>query len=94
MTLIVNMIVNLDINLVKGQQPIIVALARGLKEKLEPEFEKPLEQGRLLIISPFDKTTKRVTVQTAEIRNKMMIELADRRYILLPGKCGFQRFCI
>ncbi|MBU0489289.1 MAG: DNA-binding protein [Bacteroidetes bacterium] len=63
--------------LLKGQQPIILALARGLKEKLEPEFEKPLEQGRLLIISPFDKSTKRVTEQTAEVRNKMMIELAD-----------------
>lgn len=64
--------------LLKGHQPIILALARGLKEKMEPEFEKPLEQGRLLIITPFEKTIKRVTEQTAEIRNKMMIELADK----------------
>lgn len=63
--------------LLKGQQPIILVLARGLKDKLEPEFEKLIEQGRLLIITPFDKTTKRVTEQTAELRNKMMIELAD-----------------
>lgn len=63
--------------LLKGHQPIILALARGLKEKLEPEFERPLEEGRLLIISPFEKSIKRVTEQTAEIRNKMMIELAD-----------------
>jgi len=63
--------------LLKGKQPIILALARGLKEKLEPEFEKSVEQGRLLIISPFDSDIKRVTEQTAEIRNKMMIEMAD-----------------
>jgi len=63
--------------LLKGNQPIIIALARGLKEKVEPKLIKPLEQGRILIISPFDKTVKRVTEQTAEIRNKMMIELAD-----------------
>jgi len=63
--------------LLKGNQPIIIALARGLKEKIEPELAKPLEKGRILIISPFDKTVKRVTEQTAEIRNKMMIELAD-----------------
>jgi hypothetical protein len=63
--------------LIKGKQPIILALARGLKEKLEPEFEKPLEQGRLLIITPFDKTIKRVTEQTAATRNKLMIELTD-----------------
>ena len=63
--------------LLKGKQPIILALARGLKEELEPELKKPLEQGRLLIITPFDKTTKRVTELTAETRNKMMIEFAD-----------------
>ena len=63
--------------LLKGNQPIIIALARGLKEKIEPELIKPLEEGRILIISPFDKTVKRVTEQTAEIRNKMMIEIAD-----------------
>ncbi len=63
--------------LLKGTQPIIVALARGLKEMIDPELIKPLEKGRILIISPYDKTVKRVTEQTAEIRNKMMIELAD-----------------
>jgi len=63
--------------LLKGKQPIIIALARGLKEKLEPEFEKPLQEGRLLIISPFDKTVKRVTEETAETRNILMIDLAD-----------------
>jgi predicted Rossmann fold nucleotide-binding protein DprA/Smf involved in DNA uptake len=63
--------------LLKGKQPIILALARGLKEKLEPEFEKPLQEGRLLILSPFDKTVKRVTEETAETRNKLMIALAD-----------------
>lgn len=63
--------------LLKGKQPIILALARGLKEKLEPEFVKPIEQNRLLIISPFDKSTIRITKQTAETRNKLMIDLAD-----------------
>lgn len=63
--------------LLKGNQPIIVALARGLKDKLEPYFQRSLEQGRLLIITPFDKKVKRVTEQTAATRNKMMIELAD-----------------
>ena len=63
--------------LLKGSQPIIIALARGLKEKIEPEFHEPLAQGRLLIITPFDKNIERVTEQTATIRNNMMIEIAD-----------------
>ena len=64
--------------LLKGKQPIIVALARGLKEKLEPEFVKPLEQGRLLIITPFDKSVKRVSSQNAQARNQLMTDLADQ----------------
>ncbi len=63
--------------LLKGTQPIILALARGLKTRLEPELKPPLEQGRLLIITPFDKSVKWVTAENAAIRNRMMIELAD-----------------
>ena len=65
--------------LLKGKQPIIIALARGLKEKIEPEFEKPLSENRLLFVTPFEKeAVKRVTEQTAEKRNKFMIELAEQ----------------
>ncbi len=63
--------------LLKGRQPIIIALARGLKEKLEPELQKSFDNNRLLIITPFEKQIKRVTEQTATVRNKMMIEIAD-----------------
>lgn len=63
--------------LLKGKQPIILALARGLKEKLEPEFENHIADGRLLIISPFGKSLKRISSERAEIRNKLMVELAD-----------------
>ena len=63
--------------LLKGKQPIILALARGLKKKVEKEFEEPIKKGRLLIITPFKEETKRVTEQTAQTRNKIMIELAD-----------------
>lgn len=63
--------------LLKGTQPIILALARGLKQRLEPELQQPLEQGRLLIITPFDYSVKWVTSQTSQLRNRMMIEMAD-----------------
>jgi predicted Rossmann fold nucleotide-binding protein DprA/Smf involved in DNA uptake len=63
--------------LLKGKQPIILVLARGLKDKVDPELQASVEQGRLLIITPFDKSIKRVTEATAEVRNKLMIELAD-----------------
>lgn len=74
--------------LLKGTQPIIIALARGLKEKLEPELQQPLEQGRLLIITPFAKTVKRVTETTAQKRNELMMNLADHITIGFASEGG------
>jgi hypothetical protein len=44
--------------LLNGKQPIILVLARGLKKRIEPELTKPLEEGRLLILTPFDRAVK------------------------------------
>jgi len=56
--------------LLKGKQPLILVLARSMKTRWEPEIEKAINEKRLLVISPFEKETKRVTRKTAEIRNK------------------------
>jgi hypothetical protein len=64
--------------LLKGRQPIIIALARGLKQKIEPELQKAFNEGRLLFITPFEKEVIRVTEKTAAVRNKMMMEIADK----------------
>lgn len=74
--------------LLKGTQPIIVALARGLKEKIEPELQQPLEQGRLLMVTTFGKEIKRVTTQTAQFRNQLMIDMADEIVIGFARKGG------
>lgn len=74
--------------LLKGSQPIIVALARGVKKKLEPELQKPMDQGRLLIVTPFEEEVKRVTAETAMIRNRMMLDMADNIKIGYAGKGG------
>jgi predicted Rossmann fold nucleotide-binding protein DprA/Smf involved in DNA uptake len=63
--------------LLKGKQPIILALARGMKAEPETELMPALAEGRLLIVSPFAQNIKRASLQTAEIRNKLMIHLAD-----------------
>lgn len=63
--------------LIKGRQPIILALARGVKKEPEPAWKQALEGGRLLIITPFPESVVRVTEKTAAQRNALMIELAD-----------------
>ena len=74
--------------LLKGKQPIIIALARGLKEKLETELEQAINQGKLLIITPFDKEVKRVTEKTAQTRNHLMIDLAANITVGFKRKGG------
>jgi hypothetical protein len=64
--------------LLRGKQPIIVALARGLKQRLEPELAKEIQKNRLLIITPFESGVTRVTQETANGRNNLMAELADQ----------------
>lgn len=64
--------------LAKGSQPIILALPRGLKKRWEPDLKELLKTDRLLIISPFDSKIKRVTKETASIRNRLIVDLADK----------------
>ena len=63
--------------LLKGTQPIILALARGLKKKVDTELEKALSDKRLLIVTPFEQSVTRTSERTSFQRNQMMIELAD-----------------
>lgn len=74
--------------LLKGQQPIIIVLARGLKQKLEPDFQEDINRNRLLIITPFEKDIKRVTEETARVRNQFMIDLADHITVGFASKGG------
>ncbi len=72
----------------KGDQPIILALARGLKKRLGPEVKQLLAGNRLLIISPFDESVRRITAETALKRNELMAELADEILVAHASKGG------
>ncbi len=74
--------------LLAGTQPVIMAMARGMKEKIEPELKAAVDAGRLLIVTPFENSVKRVTAETAEKRNRFMFELADEIVIGYAGKGG------
>ncbi|MFO8165323.1 MAG: hypothetical protein R6T98_12445 [Desulfatiglandales bacterium] len=74
--------------LLKGDQPIIVAMARGLKKRIEPELKSELDKGRLLIVTPFEKEIKRITSWTAMLRNQFMIEIAGSIAVGFISKSG------
>lgn len=67
--------------LLKGVQPIILILARGMKTHWSLEIKNAVKKDRLLVISPFEKSITRTTQETANIRNKYMTEIADEIYI-------------
>lgn len=63
--------------LLKGKQPLVLVLPRGLKKRWEPEILEAVHSSRLLIVSPFDKTVTRITRETAQTKNETIIALAD-----------------
>jgi hypothetical protein len=74
--------------LLAGTKPVIMALARGMKDRIEPELKTAIDAGRLLIVTPFDERVKRVTEETAQKRNQFMIELAAEIAIGYASKGG------
>lgn len=67
--------------LIKGNQPIILVLARGLMKRWDKRIFKLVEEDRLLIISPFNEQIRRPTEDTAFKRNKLIAEISDKLFI-------------
>jgi len=72
----------LDI-LLRGHSPVILCPARSLHGiRLKGEWKKPLEEGRLLILSRFSTKHSRMTADLAHQRNLLVASLADEILIL------------
>ena len=63
--------------LLKGQQPIIVACPRGIPKRIDAALQTAIDAGRMLLVSPFDASVTRVSAETAETRNRLMLAIAD-----------------
>ncbi len=64
--------------LLRGKQPVMMVLARGLRKlRLPAGQKKALADGRLTIVSPFLATEKRATANLARQRNRFVAALAD-----------------
>lgn len=64
--------------LLRGKQPIIICLARGLEGMRIPAcWRKPLDDGRLLVLSSFAAAVRRITTDLAVERNRLVAAIAD-----------------
>lgn len=72
----------------RGPQHIVICPARGLDPfQLPSNWQTKYDRGELLIVSPFDSSIRRPTKETAEIRNRLVVDLATNRTIIYatPG---------
>lgn len=68
--------------LLRGEQPIIICPARSLQGmRLPKEYKTPLDQNRLLLLSPFAAKQRRATVHTSLYRNQFVAALANRIFV-------------
>jgi Protein of unknown function (DUF3293) len=67
--------------LLRGTQPIIICPARALPQRVPPDWKMPLAAGRLLVLSAFATTAKRITSDLAAQRNDFVAALADEVFI-------------
>lgn len=69
--------------LLRGEQSVIVSVAKGLRRlRLPSEWRKAIEAGRLLILSPFADNVRRTTNALAQVRNDFVAALSAT--VLVP----------
>jgi predicted Rossmann fold nucleotide-binding protein DprA/Smf involved in DNA uptake len=79
--------------LLKGTQPIIIALAKGLTN-LEGELYPHIDAGRLLVITRYADSVSHACEDKCFQRNRMMIGMADEIVIAYASKDGkLERLC-
>ena len=68
--------------LLRGEQPIVVCPARSIDTMRIPrEWRPALDDGRLLVVSPFPATARRPTAELAAQRNNLVADLAQQVFI-------------
>jgi len=69
--------------LLRGSDPIIIVQAHRLStSRLPVDWQKAIDAGRLLLVSPFQERDKRVTVELATERNRFVAAISDD--VLIP----------
>ena len=81
--------------LLRGNHPVIICPARSIERiRIKPGYRKPLEDGRLLILSPFTEKEKRISSERSLRRNYFVAALATSIFIPYAApKSSTEMFC-
>jgi predicted Rossmann fold nucleotide-binding protein DprA/Smf involved in DNA uptake len=67
--------------MLRSTAQVCIVLARGLPKRIPVEFRKPIDEGRLILASPFDRRIKRATAESAMSRNVAIAALAEKVFV-------------
>jgi predicted Rossmann fold nucleotide-binding protein DprA/Smf involved in DNA uptake len=81
--------------LLRGAQPVIVCPARSINNmRINKEYKKPLKDGRLLFLSPFNENQRRISAQRAHYRNLFVVALSAAVFVAHAGPSSkTEAFC-
>ena len=81
--------------LIGGKQPIIICPARNIDGMRIPSaWKSPIYEGRLLVLSPFNRKHRRITAALGEKRNEFVATIADRIFVAYASPGGkTEQFC-
>lgn len=69
--------------LLRDGQSVIICPARNVENlRVRREYREPLQEGQLLLLSPFPEKRRRITSDTALARNRFVAALADAILVL------------
>lgn len=81
--------------LLRGAQPVIICPAKSINNmRINKEYKKPLKDGQLLFLSPFDKNQQRISVKTSHYRNLFVAAMSAAIFIAHAGPASkTEAFC-
>jgi predicted Rossmann fold nucleotide-binding protein DprA/Smf involved in DNA uptake len=81
--------------LLRGTQPVIFCPAKNINGmRIKKEYKKPLEEGRLLFLSPFEENQRRISLKTSHYRNLFVAALSAFVFVAHAGPASkTEAFC-
>jgi len=81
--------------LLRGTQPVIFCPAKNINGmRIKKEYEKPIEERRLLFLSPFEENQRRISVKTSHYRNLFVAALSAVIFVAHAGPASkTEAFC-
>ena len=68
--------------LLRGAQPVIICPARSINNmRINKEYKKPLKDGQLLFLSPFDENQRRISAKRSHYRNLFVAAMSAAIFV-------------